>query len=257
MLYVCSKSTKMYVPKGAKIYLAKGPATTETLEMDKHDTVFAIGGGAVIDTAKILSNKHLVVWPTTAAGAASTSHAVYWDGHIKCSYKGRLPDVVRVTPSFLGDVPQKILEYSYYDALAHCLESLWSKDGTQQSDYYALDALLRLEEVKNFSIEDRFRLVTAGNIAGKAIEIAKTNILHSLSYPMTSMYGIPHGKALGVLIKRIGPQMPFYKYDADIEWMKLDRRSVKKIVREGMKYEKMFNIKQDINEFDLVRMLRQ
>ena len=43
-------------------------------------------------------------------------------------------------------------------------------------------------------------LVQAGNLAGKAIQITPTTILHSLSYPLTGRYGISHGKAMSFFV---------------------------------------------------------
>ena len=40
--------------------------------------------------------------------------------------------------------------------------------------------------------KNNFGLIKAGDIAGKAIEIAGTNLLHSLSYPLTGHYNISH-----------------------------------------------------------------
>lgn len=259
MLYLCSKSTERYVPKNKLRKVITMPAQKCVLAgiENSSDKVVAIGGGAVIDVAKIIAKDFLTVYPTTAAGSAFTSHSVYWEGITKYSIKGRMPDVVKINTEMLKSVPTQILQYSYYDAVAHCLESLWSKDSTEESDYYALEALEYLKSITDFSLENRFRLVYAGNIAGKAIEIAKTNLMHSLSYPMTSIYKIPHGQALGILISKVACQLPYYSDMFMSHSYKFDRRYVKKIVNEGMKYDKMFNVRQKINEHDLMRLLRK
>lgn len=41
-------------------------------------------------------------------------------------------------------------------------------------------------------------LITAGNLAGQAIAIATTNVVHAASYPITVEYGIDHGTACGI-----------------------------------------------------------
>ena len=51
--------------------------------------------------------------------------------------------------------------------------------------------------------KSNFDLIKAGHIAGKAIEIAPTNLLHSLSYPLTGYYNISHGIALGYFLPKI------------------------------------------------------
>ena len=51
--------------------------------------------------------------------------------------------------------------------------------------------------------KDNFDLIKAGHIAGNAIEITGTNLLHSLSYPLTGHYGVSHGMALGYFLPKI------------------------------------------------------
>lgn len=38
-------------------------------------------------------------------------------------------------------------------------------------------------------------MMVAANMSGRAINIARTNICHSISYPLTEIYNIPHGLA--------------------------------------------------------------
>ena len=41
------------------------------------------------------------------------------------------------------------------------------------------------------------------NLAGKAIDISKTIAPHAISYPFTSMYGVPHGHAVSLSLNQI------------------------------------------------------
>ncbi len=93
------------------------------------------------------------------------------------------------------------------DCLSHCLDSLWSINANEQSTSLcdtAYDLLLRQN--------DAYDLVLAGHIAGKAIEITGTNILHALSYPLTGKYGITHGEALGYFLPTISKFMGYDVY---------------------------------------------
>jgi len=43
-------------------------------------------------------------------------------------------------------------------------------------------------------------MLRASNLAGKSIRITKTTTCHSVSYPITSYFGIPHGHAVGLTL---------------------------------------------------------
>ena len=118
----------------------------------KPDLIFAVGGGAVIDYAKIANVVEaradladlivnysypfkkkftkLAVIPTTAgSGAEVTSNAVIYVDGIKHSFESELliPDNFFLIPEFLISAPNKIKASAGFDAIAQALESLVSK----------------------------------------------------------------------------------------------------------------------------------
>ena len=56
-------------------------------------------------------------------------------------------------------------------------------------------------------------MLLASNLAGKAINITRTSIAHSISYPLTAKYKIPHGLACSFTIPKI---LDFVKEDVII-----------------------------------------
>ena len=52
-------------------------------------------------------------------------------------------------------------------------------------------------------------LLTAGNLAGEAIAVARTNAVHAISYPITVEYHIGHGTAVGMLLPYVVGYMDF------------------------------------------------
>jgi len=204
-LLVCSKSTRDFLPGIKRVRIISSAPTKDILnEVGTEEDVIAIGGGAVIDTAKILSKTPIRCYPTTAAGSSSTSWSVYWDGTKKCSLKRMLPGDIILNGLFVEDLPDEVVMSTTCDVVSHCLDSMSSKKATDESVGYCKEALDIIRNKK-----DNFDLINAGNIAGKAIEIAGTNLLHSLSYPLTGHYGISHGLALGYFLPKLSKYMGY------------------------------------------------
>jgi alcohol dehydrogenase class IV len=240
-MLVCSKSTQKYFE--LESYIIYGVPQSDILELKgKYDNVIACGGGAVIDTAKILSKTPITCYPTTAAGSVNTSWSVYWERTNKKSIKVPMPAKIHVVEEFINDLPEKVKEYTSYDAISHCLDVMWSIYRTKESMNYVNEALKILKT--NYSNKE---LIYAGNLAGKAIELCSTTVLHSLSYPLTGFYKIPHGKALGFLLPRVCKYMgfdlnPYIKYPK-VELMGIDFQL---IAKESTKYNKLYNTRKKI-----------
>jgi len=186
------------------------------------DAIIAVGGGTVIDVAKIISiaysnqcekaeevldNKNLenkiplVFIPTTAGtGSETTSFAVVYRNRIKISVVSNslLPHYIILEPLLLRSLPEPVLHATVLDALAQATESIWAVGGTEESRGYARRAaVLILENIhKQNSILRLNNLQLGSYWAGKAINISKTTLPHSISYPITAHFGVPHGIAV-------------------------------------------------------------
>jgi alcohol dehydrogenase len=197
----------------------------------KPDLILAVGGGAVIDYAKIANvvdvrddladlivnysypfkKKYtkLAVIPTTAgSGAEVTSNAVIYVDGIKHSFESELllPDNFFLIPEFLISAPNKIKASAGFDAIAQALESLVSKKSNDQSVEYASKSLrVSVNSYISFLNEPNLKNATemsiASNLAGKAISISKTTAPHAISYPFTSLFNISHGHAVGLFFE--------------------------------------------------------
>ena len=205
----------------------------------KPDLILAVGGGAVIDYAKIANvvdvredlkdliinysypfkkkYSKLAVIPTTAgSGAEVTSNAVIYVDEIKHSFESELliPDNFFLIPEFLISAPNKIKASAGFDAIAQALESLVSKKSNEQSVEYASKSLK--VSVNNFisfindpNMKNATEMSIAANLAGKAISISKTTAPHAASYPFTSLFNISHGHAVGLFFES------FFKFNFD------------------------------------------
>ena len=197
----------------------------------KPDLILAVGGGSVIDYAKIANvvdirddlknlivnysypfkNKYtkLAVIPTTAgSGAEVTSNAVIYVDGIKHSFESELlvPDNFFLIPEFLISAPNKIKASAGFDAIAQALESLVSKKSNEQSVEYASKSLRvsinsYISFLNNPNLKNATEMSIASNLAGKAISISKTTAPHATSYPFTSLFNISHGHAVGLFFE--------------------------------------------------------
>lgn len=192
------------------------------------DLVIGVGGGSVIDTAKSVNilthNEHspeeyikgekkllesgspLIAIPTTAGtGSEATPFSTIYIDKEKYSLSSplMLPDVAIVNFSFTYSMPPYLTAYTGLDALCQGIESLWSINSTIKSREYARKAIKlafkHIEQaVKNPEKKSRAAMAKAANLAGKAIGISKTTACHSISYPITAHFDIPHGHAVAL-----------------------------------------------------------
>ena len=241
-LIVCSPSTKNFIP--GKHYVVTSPPKKDILKLKaKYKDVIAIGGGAVIDTAKILSSTPITCYPTTAAGASATSHSVYWDGDSKLNYISYKPKHVYFNSEYIKTLPKSALLHTKYDAISHCLDVMWSKDYHKLNPNKVESTLIQLIQPTIKPID----VIKLGHDAGTFIEKVPTTILHALSYPLTGIYGVPHGKALGFLIPPVCRSMGM---SIDIIIEKLDNFvdfDVNIITHKAQQYSKFFNTKNKVN----------
>lgn len=199
------------------------------------DVIIAIGGGSVIDIAKLLKafwldptsiNIHLegggqlpscelplIAMPTTAgSGSDATSFAVLYKDKEKYSVEadGLLPDFSLVIPSLLKSVPKHTAACTGMDALCQGIESYWSIHSTEESRRLAGEAIDLAwnwveKAVNERSSEALNHMAKASHLAGCAINITKTTAPHAVSYPMTSYFGVTHGHAVGLLTAQFLP----------------------------------------------------
>ena len=210
-----------------------------TLDIKKYnpDLILAIGGGSVIDYAKIanvidlkenlielIKNysypykkkfTKLAVIPTTAgSGAEVTSNAVIYIGNTKYSFESNLliPDYFFLMPELLISSSQKIKASAGFDAIAQSLESLVSRKSNSKSVIFATKSLqISTKSFDNYlnnpTLHNAGKMSIASHLAGKAINISKTTAPHAVSYPFTSFFNIGHGHAVSLFFEK------FFEYN--------------------------------------------
>lgn len=193
------------------------------------EVIVALGGGSVIDTAKVLAasgndfarvqgylegqsgaaelrSMPIIAVPTTAGtGSEVTSWATVWDTEKKEKYSLARPELypehALIDPSLMLGVPHALTLSTGLDALSHALESIWNVNANPVSANHAifaareaLDTLpLLLNQLDNLSL--RARIAKSCLFAGLAFSNTKTALAHSLSYYLTLHHGTVHGIA--------------------------------------------------------------
>jgi len=196
------------------------------------DCVIGFGGGSAIDSAKVfalalspIARHHslrellgvaaefpagtslpLYVLPTTAGtGSEVTPYATVWD-HVerrKYSLAGPAvyPHTAFVDPELSDTVPYSSTLHTGLDAINQAAESIWNRNMTPMSEMLAhrslqlgMKALPRLlNDLENPILRDTMSEVSL--LAGLAISQTRTSLCHSISYPLTAHYRVPHGLA--------------------------------------------------------------
>ena len=172
------------LPDIERVKIVKSPVQKSELDLlyRSEEEVIAIGGGAVIDTAKIICKRPIVCYPTTAAGSSNTSHSVYWDGTDKFSISTPKPEKVIIKEEYINSIPENIFINTKADAISHCYDSLISIFANNYSRDRAMFALSLLEK------SDLKSTILAGCEAGEAINITSTNVLHALFLIVTGKH---------------------------------------------------------------------
>ena len=249
-LYVVSPSTKKYA-WGQRTFVVKEKLSIDILYIENSESrVVAIGGGAVIDAAKIIAKDRLVCFPTTASGSSLSKHSVIWDGTVKKSHPSRKADLVEVNDDYCVGLSDEVKFNTRVDVWAHAIDTLYSKKATKESKKLSEHILERLSD-KNMSVAD---LVHVGNKGGELIAMVPTTLLHGLSYPLTGLYDISHGYAMSMAIQGLCDAL---ELDAD-KWFDhttLAQRNINlcakipedysksKLLTEMLKYDKIKDFK--------------
>lgn len=219
----------------------------DVFRREKCDVVIGIGGGSAIDVAKcvaILQDNPYKTWeylrkestlenpgapciaiPTTAGtGSEVTPWATIWDmeGLRKYSLEHHWmwPEVALIDPALAITLPPHQTALTGMDALTQAVEAYWSSKSQPISDMCALAAVRAIVgnlelACKNGEIRYRSAMAHGSLLAGLAFSNTKTTICHSLSYPMTAHFGIPHGQAVSITLA------PFLVWNADAISVKL------------------------------------
>lgn len=189
--------------------------------------IIAIGGGAVIDMAKILvldgtykaseifrqtvkpqKVRTLIAVPTTCGAGSEVSNisiAEIEELHTKfgLAVDTLYPDQAVLVPEFLSVLPFHYFGTSAIDALIHAIESYVSPRATLYTQMFSKRAMEMIlngfrqiaEHGAGYRSELFEEFLIASNLAGIAFGNAGTGAVHAMSYPLGAVYHVTHGEA--------------------------------------------------------------
>jgi alcohol dehydrogenase class IV len=195
------------------------------------DCVVGLGGGSVLDAAKVVAmllgnwpdiasyrarqasrprEVTLVQVPTTAGtGSEVTRWASLWNQGVKSSVDeaAGFADLALVDPRLVEGMPPRLTLATGLDAASHAMESLWGVFRTPLSEGYATRALALLSAHLEPACQGRAGATTwdalalASLLAGLALSCTRSAAAHALSYELTGRFGLEHGLAVGLLCR--------------------------------------------------------
>ena len=197
------------------------------------DTLLCIGGGSVLDFGKaykaflssglsffefneLLSNNitpvlssslHSIAVPTTAGtGSEVTPFSTIWDTvnkkKLSISSQFLFYTTAIVDSSFTTSLSITQTLYTSLDAFNQALESLWNINSIHLTQIFAAKAIslglnsipkISQDYLPSSSVRDDLSLMSL--FAGLSISHTRTALCHSISYPLTLHFGVPHGLA--------------------------------------------------------------
>lgn len=199
------------------------------------DALIAIGGGSVLDAAKLFSvmltndtplrdllgvdkvshpGKPIVLVPTTSGtGSEVTPNAIVTlpDEELKIGVVSRhlLPTLVILDPLLTLSLPGSITAATGMDAFVHSLESFISTKANPISDAFALESmrLIAGSIVEAYQQPDSVRargdMLLGSMYGGLALTAAGTAAVHAMAYPLGGKFHVTHGVANAMLLPHV------------------------------------------------------
>ncbi len=209
--------------------------------------IIALGGGSVMDTAKLLSVQFatgesvaslrekppvkrgvpMLMIPTTAGtGSEATPNSII-------ALKKEQTKTAVISPWFLPDavildaentrsLPQALTAAGGLDTLCHLMECFISKKQNPHSDMMAVRGMnlafssLAKAYHNGGDMEARGNMLMASYYGGACIATSGTMAIHGMSYPLGGKFRVPHGVSNAILLE------PVFRYISSSIKEKLD-----------------------------------
>ena len=250
LIIITSKSCKKFIsdiPSQCTLVIKEEPSLklidnyfyeiSKIISKTNELTFIALGGGSVIDTAKILSlmignnikssdeaiekssenkisekSKIICIPSTAGTGAEITPFSTIWDKKNGRKYSilaNKINREIILDPEISISLPEEMTISTGLDSLCKILESTWSKKANKKSLSAASLGFEYLNKNLNnvisnpSDIKSRQDMLFASFLSGVSISISNTTLCHSISYPLTSILNVPHGVACALTLIQV------------------------------------------------------
>ncbi|MFG1623891.1 maleylacetate reductase [Kribbella sp. NPDC049227] len=188
-------------------------ARAKAREIDA-DGLVAIGGGSAIGLAKAVALTRelpIVAVPTTYAGSEMTPVWGETSGGSKTTGTDLkvLPKVVVYDAVLSQHLPLKVTAASVANAIAHCVEAVWTPkadpitETTAVEGARALAAGLRAIRQDPTDIDARSNLLYGACLGGSALATAGTGLHHKLCHLLGGTYNLPHAETHAAVLPQV------------------------------------------------------
>ncbi|MHA1272575.1 MAG: iron-containing alcohol dehydrogenase [Promethearchaeota archaeon] len=201
----------------------------------KPQVLFAVGGGSVLDTAKMvlllyenpdidlynliplnfigLRNKikiFIAIPTTSGTGSEATFGSVIKDTSqeppkkINISIMELIPDIAILSTEFVEKLPQKLTAGTGIDALVHAISAYLCNCHNTLTDLFTLDAIRLILKYlprtykRGADLEAREKMQIAAFLSGVCISNSGISMDHSLAHSFGSLFPVHHGIAVGI-----------------------------------------------------------
>lgn len=210
-------------------------AMYQEVQGHSYNRVFAIGGGTILDVAKLFAlktilpildlydgklaiekDKELILIPTTCGTGSEVTNICILELTARNTKMGLAvnalyADTAILIPELLTHLPYPFFATSSIDALIHSAESYLSPKATPFSQMYSVKAmeiiLSGYQKIAHNGPEARKELLPefllASTYAGIAFGNAGCGAVHAMSYPLGATYHVAHGEANYVMFTEV------------------------------------------------------
>lgn len=207
--------------------LENAECTALEASQQSYQLLIGLGGGSAIDVTKMASIlvKHggdirsylgldkipgrglpTIFIPTTAGtGSEVSKFAIFDDPQAKTKLgavsRHLIGDLALIDPDLTATMPPSVTASTGADAFIHAVEGYVSVEESPLSDLLALEAIRVIYESLPVAYADgrnraaRYQMAYGSLLAGIVLNLGGANSSHALSYPIASLYHVPHGVA--------------------------------------------------------------
>jgi maleylacetate reductase len=199
----------------------------------KADGCVAIGGGSTTGLGKAIaltSALPILAIPTTFAGSEMTPIQGITENGVKKTVRDlrMLPKTVIYDPNLLLSLPAKIAGPSGMNAIAHCVEALYTQDANPITSLMAEEGIRALAKSLPLVVRQPDNLEARGDalygawLAGTCLGVVGMALHHKLCHTLGGSFNLPHAETHTIVL----PHATRYNSEAAPEAMKRIARAL-------------------------------